>query len=53
MEEAAYCDRIMIQDQGQTIAIGTPVDIMEQAHADDMNEAFIRIVEDKRKERRK
>lgn len=53
MEEAAYCDRIMIQDQGQMIAIGTPAAIMEQGHADDMNEAFIRIVEDKRKERRK
>ena len=51
MDEAAYCDRMMIQDQGQMIAIGTPADIMEQGEADDMNSAFIHIVEKKRAER--
>ena len=52
MEEAAYCDRIMIQDQGQTIALGTPAAIMEQGEAEDMNHAFIHIVEKKRAERK-
>lgn len=50
MEEAAYCDRIMIQDQGRMIALGTPVAIMERGHANDMNEAFIHIVETNRTE---
>ncbi len=45
MEEANYCDRIMIQDQGRMIAIGTPAEVMRQGHAQQMNEAFINIVE--------
>ena len=47
MEEAEYCDRIMIQDQGKLLAIGTPEEIRRQsgdANAT-MNEVFIRIVE--------
>lgn len=47
MEEAEYCDRIMIQDQGIMLAIGTPNEIRSQGGvmAKDMNEAFIAIVE--------
>lgn len=47
MEEAEYCDRIMIQDQGKMLAIGTPEEIRHQdgMKATDMNEAFIGIVE--------
>jgi len=50
MEEAEYCDRIMIQDQGKMLAIGTPSEIRAQAgiEAVDMNEAFIAIVENAR-----
>ncbi len=49
MEEAEYCDRIMIQDQGHMIAIGTPEEIRAQGgHATTMNEAFIHIVEAQR-----
>lgn len=50
MEEAEYCDRIMIQDQGRMLALGTPAEIREQAGVRtlDMNEAFIRIVEQAR-----
>ena len=50
MEEAEYCDRIMIQDQGKMLAIGTPSEIRAQAGIDvvDMNEAFIAIVENAR-----
>ncbi|MBQ3113288.1 MAG: ABC transporter ATP-binding protein [Phascolarctobacterium sp.] len=46
MEEAEYCDRIMIQDQGKMLAIGTPSEIRAQAGIEvvDMNEAFIAIV---------
>lgn len=46
MEEAEYCDRIMIQDQGQLIAIGTPSAIRKQGgNSPTMNDAFIHIVE--------
>jgi len=45
MEEAEYCDRILIQDAGRVLAIGTPQAVREQADADDMNAAFIGIVE--------
>jgi len=50
MEEAEYCDRIMIQDQGKMLAIGTPSEIRAQGgvEATDMNEAFIAIVENAR-----
>jgi ABC-2 type transport system ATP-binding protein len=48
MEEAEYCDRIAIQDAGQMLALGTPLQVREQAGAansQDMNGAFIAIVE--------
>jgi ABC-2 type transport system ATP-binding protein len=47
MEEAEYCDRIMIQDAGAMLAIGAPAEV--RAHAGEtvhtMEEAFIAIVE--------
>lgn len=50
MEEAEYCDRILIQDQGLMLALGTPDEIREEAKkggdsALSMEEAFIQIVE--------
>jgi len=50
MEEAEYCDRIVIQDAGKLLAIGTPQAVREQAGFDTrtMEEAFIRIVEHNR-----
>ncbi|MDO5639005.1 MAG: ATP-binding cassette domain-containing protein [Neisseria sp.] len=48
MEEAEYCDRIAIQDAGKLLALGTPREVRQQAGgaaADDMNSAFIAIVE--------
>lgn len=51
MEEAEYCDRIVIQDAGRTVALGTPAEVRAQAgegHNQDMNSAFISIVEAKR-----
>ena len=49
MEEAEYCDRIVIQDAGKLLAIGTPQQVSEQAggaaHARlGMEQAFIEIV---------
>jgi ABC-2 type transport system ATP-binding protein len=52
MEEAEYCDRIVIQDAGRLLAIGTPQEVRQQAgHAPDMEEAFIGIVTQSRERR--
>jgi ABC-2 type transport system ATP-binding protein len=49
MEEAEYCDRIVIQDAGRLLALGTPKEVREQAgEKDTMEEAFIGIVEQSR-----
>jgi ABC-2 type transport system ATP-binding protein len=55
MEEAEYCDRIMIQDAGTTLAIGTPEEVRKQAGSADapaqsMEEAFIGIIEHAREQ---
>jgi ABC-2 type transport system ATP-binding protein len=58
MEEAEYCDRIVIQDAGKVLALGTPQEVREQASdAHDpstarlgMEEAFIHIVQRSRNE---
>ncbi|WP_440532004.1 ATP-binding cassette domain-containing protein [Variovorax sp. YR566] len=58
MEEAEYCDRIVIQDAGRVLAIGTPQEVRAQALGDeqdsdrriDMEQAFIGIVEKARQE---
>jgi ABC-type multidrug transport system ATPase subunit len=50
MEEAEYCDRIVIQDAGKLLALGTPQAVRAQAGATrerhmTMEDAFIGIVE--------
>lgn len=52
MEEAEYCDRIMIQDKGKLLAIGSPERIRAQQGGQDisMNDVFINIVETSRGE---
>ena len=49
MEEAQYCDRLIIQDAGKTIIAGTPEDV--RAGAPTMDAAFIRVVEDFRRKK--
>jgi ABC-2 type transport system ATP-binding protein len=45
MDEAARCDRIILIRKGNIIADGTPALIRAAAGAEDLNEAFIRLVE--------
>jgi len=53
MEEAEYCDRLVIMDAGRILAQGTPAGIRSRARAEQggeptMEDAFIAIVEDAR-----
>jgi ABC-2 type transport system ATP-binding protein len=53
MEEAEYCDRVVILDAGRMLAEGTPAEIRDHARRQDgrepsMEEAFIAIVEEAR-----
>ena len=50
MEEAQYCDRLIIQDAGKTIIAGTPEDV--RAGAPTMDAAFIRVVADFRRQKK-
>lgn len=57
MEEAEYCDRIVIQDAGRLLALGTPGEVRAKSRADgsradmvNMEEAFIDIVEQARQD---
>ena len=53
MEEAEYCDRVVIMDAGRVLAQGTPAGIRSRApaepgHEPSMEDAFIAIVEEAR-----
>jgi len=50
MDEAEFCDRIMIQDGGKILTIGTPEEIRKKFGEKNstMNEVFIKIVEKNR-----
>ncbi len=53
MEEAEYCDRIIIMDAGRVLAHGTPAEVRGHAgktpdHEPTMEDAFIAIVDEAR-----
>jgi len=43
MDEAEYCERVSIMDEGKIEAIGTPHELKEQYNVNSMNEVFINI----------
>ncbi len=45
MDEAHYCDRISLFFKGETIANGTPEQLIEKANAHNMEEAFSVLIE--------
>ncbi len=49
MDEAEYCDRISLFYRGDTIAIGTPQELKNQAGADNMEETFITLIKESEK----
>ena len=46
MDEADRCDRLLLMREGRIIADGTPDDIQQKSGADDIESAFLKIVED-------
>lgn len=46
MDEAEYCDRISLFYKGQTIAIGTPQELKDKAGASNMEDTFIKLIEE-------
>lgn len=49
MDEAEYCDRISLFYKGETIAVGTPTELKQQAGANDMETAFINLIKESEK----
>lgn len=43
MDEAEYCDRISIMNQGKIVEIGTPREIKDRLAVESIDEAFVRI----------
>ncbi len=44
MDEAEYCDRISLFYHGETIAVGTPAQLKQEAQADNMEDTFITLI---------
>lgn len=49
MDEAEYCDRISLFYHGETIAVGTPQELKNQANADNMEDTFITLIKESEK----
>lgn len=43
MDEAEYCDRISIMNEGKIVALDTPANLKKQYNADSVEEVFIKI----------
>lgn len=50
MDEAEYCDRISLFYHGETIAVGTPQELKNQAHAENMEDTFITLIKESEKQ---
>jgi ABC-2 type transport system ATP-binding protein len=45
MDEAARCDELILMREGEIVASGTPDSLLERARADDLDAAFLELVE--------
>ncbi|ANE35310.1 ABC transporter, ATP-binding protein [Campylobacter iguaniorum] len=50
MDEAEFCDRVMLIDAGKMIAIGSPDELKQKANCSNMEDAFIALVKEARGE---
>jgi ABC-2 type transport system ATP-binding protein len=46
MDEADRCDRLLLMREGRIIADGSPADIRQRTGSDDIEAAFLRVVEE-------
>lgn len=46
MDEAEYCDRISLFYKGETIALGTPLELKQRSNSNTMEEAFISLIKE-------
>jgi ABC-2 type transport system ATP-binding protein len=45
MDEAARCERLVLLREGRILAVETPDELRRQTGADDLDDAFLRLVE--------
>ena len=45
MDEAGYCDELLLLREGQVLASGTPAELRERTRTQDLAETFLRLVE--------
>ena len=45
MDEARYCDELLLLREGGLLATGRPDDLLRRTHTDDLAEAFVRLIE--------
>ncbi len=43
MDEAEYCDRVSIMDEGKIVALDTPINLMKKYKSKNMDEVFLKI----------
>jgi len=43
MDEAEYCDRVSIMDEGKIVALDTPINLMKKYNSNNMDEVFLKI----------
>ena len=43
MDEAEYCDRVSIMDEGKIVALDSPTELKRKYDAKDMDEVFVKI----------
>ena len=48
MDEAAYCDELVLLREGRLLATGAPDDLRHRTGTDDLAESFLRLIEEKR-----
>jgi ABC-2 type transport system ATP-binding protein len=48
MDEADRCDELLLMRSGDVLATGTPDELRERTHARDLDDAFLRLVEEER-----
>ena len=46
MDEAVNCDRLLLMREGRLLAIASPEEILKRTGADDLTEAFLRLIEE-------